>query len=355
MYSAVDIGVLEDGRLDAFIIGDSGILGGFFVLESVVTRTNVRFLDGARTVNGRVPAETHQRAVAPRQLRAVSPTNQEIREGRVLLDPRLLMVDPMVAADRLRGRLDDDPRRGPLFGVRRLLPARGVVLHLEAGNGVVQTTVLPAAGVLPAGESALESLDRLERPRSLDLLPLFRLAAGRRGRPLVLGRLEDPRQRLHLPTHLTGQRLLRVSLAARRKAVIVAQGARKRAGRRRLRRAADGEGVAGEFLVSAAAVRRVALSQFGDRLPRRLAAVQRHVKRGPPLRRFLGILSGQHVFAFLESPSGMREIRGTVASRHKSHRPTGCRSRGPSCPELSCLPRHGRTPISLHKRQQDRR
>lgn len=299
MYSAVDVDVLEDGRLDAFIIGDSGILGGFPVLESVVARTNIRFLDGARTVNGRVSPEAHQRAVAPRQLGAVGPTNQEIREGRVLLDPRLLMAGPVIAAG-LRGRLDDDSRRGPLLGARRLLPASGIVLHVEAGNGVVQTSVLPAAGVLPAGESALESLDGLERSRSLDLLPLFRLAAGRRGRPFVLGRLEDPRQRLYLPSHL-GQRLVRVSPGARREAVVVAQGARKRPGR--LRRAADGEGVAGELLVPTTAVRRVALGQFADRLAaRRLAAVQRHVKRGPPLRRFLGILSGQHVFAFLKSP-----------------------------------------------------
>lgn len=309
MYSAVDIGVLEDGRLDAFVIGDSGILAGFPVLESVVARTNVRFLDGARAVNGRVSSETHQRAVAPRQLRAVGPANQEIRQGRVLLDPRLLMADPVIAAG-LRGRLDDNSRRGPLLGVRRLLPAPGIVLHLEAGDGVVQTTVLPAAGVLPAGESALEPLDGLERSRSLDLFPLFRLAAGRRGRPLVrLGRLEDPRQRLHLPSHLR-QRLVGVSPRVRREAVVVAQGARERPGRRRLRRAADGEGVAGELFVAAAAVRRVALRQL--RLaPRRLAAVQRHVKRGPPLRRFLGILSGQHVFAFLKSPQrcGIRGVK----------------------------------------------
>lgn len=304
MYSAVDIGVLEDGRLDAFIIGDSGILG-FFALESIVTRTNVRFLDGARAVDGRVPSEPHQRAVAPRQLGAVSSTDQKIRQGRVLLDPGLLMADPVLAARdcRLRRRLDDDSRRrsGFLLGVRRLLPASGIVLHLEAGDGVVQT-ILPAAGVLPAGEPALESLDRLERPRSLDLLPLFCLTARRRGRTLALGRLEDPGQRLHLPSHL-GQRLVRVP--PRREAVVVAQSTRERPGRRRLRRAADGEGVAGEFL--AIAVRRVTFRQLGDRLSRRLlAAVQRHVERGPPFRRLFRILGGQHVFAFPKSLSSKR-------------------------------------------------
>lgn len=302
MYTAVDIGVLEDGRVGAFIIGDSRILGGFLIFESIVIRTNIRFLDGARTIDGCVPSEPHQCAIAPRQFRAVSPADQEICEGRVLFDPGLLMVAPMLAARscRLRSRLNDDSRRGGfLFGIRRLLFTSGIVLHLEAGNGVVQTIILPAARVFPAGEPTLESLDGFEGPRSLDLLPLFRLTAKRRRSSFAFGRLEDPRQRLHLSSHL-GQCLVCVSPRARRKPVIVAQGARKRPGRRRLRRAADGEGVAGEFF--ATAVCRVALSQLGDRLPRRLAAVQWHVERGPPLRRFLGILSGQHVFAFPKSP-----------------------------------------------------
>jgi len=92
VYSAIDIGVLEDGRLDAFIISDSGILGGLSIVICI------RFRDGARTIDRSVPSKPYQRAVAPRQLGAVSPTDQKIRESRVLLDPGLLMADSMLAA-----------------------------------------------------------------------------------------------------------------------------------------------------------------------------------------------------------------------------------------------------------------
>jgi len=71
----------------------------------------------------------------------------------------------------------------------RLLPPR-VIVQLEAGDSVVQTRILSAGRFFPAGEPALEPLDRLEGPRSLDLLPLLR----RPGRSFALGRLEDPRE-----------------------------------------------------------------------------------------------------------------------------------------------------------------
>jgi len=106
-----------------------------------------------------------------------------------------------MTAGGLCGRFDDDPRRGgSLLDIRQLLAASGIVLHLEAGDGIVQTTVLPAAGLFPAGKPALKSFDRLERPRPLDLFSLLRLTPT--GYPVALGRLEDSRQRLHLASHL---------------------------------------------------------------------------------------------------------------------------------------------------------
>lgn len=203
MHSAIDVGVFKDGRFDAFVI-HRGILGGLLVFESIAISTKIRrrpFNRVAGTFDGRLSSDAHQHAVAPRQLRAVSPTNQQVRESRALLASRLLMTSG--GAGRGLRSLDDDPRRGGfLFSTRRLLA--GIVLHLEAGDGIVQTTVLgrPGAGLLPAGESTLKSFDRLEGPRPLHLLPLLPSLAPAGRHPVALGRLEDPRQRLNFAPHL---------------------------------------------------------------------------------------------------------------------------------------------------------
>lgn len=163
------------------------------------------------------------------------------------------MTDPVLARrpGRLRCRLDNDFRnRRSLLDILLFLLASGVVFHVETGDGIVQTTVLSIAGFFLAGEPALKPLDGFKRSRALDFLPLLRLAA--RDRSLALGRLEDLRQRLHLAPHLR-EHLVGGFPRARRQTLAVAQSARQRARRRRcrgrrLRRAADGKGVAGEFL-----------------------------------------------------------------------------------------------------------